>query len=70
MMKYEIVSIISSLRCSLNHILLYVKVIQLGNKGEIIQQMLDMKIMTEREKIQKLIALNIAKAMAVEKGKK
>lgn len=29
-----------------------------------------MKIMTEREKIQKLIALNIAKAMAVEKGKK
>ena len=43
---------------------------RLGHKGEIIQQMLDMKIMTEREKIMMLITENIAKAMVVEKGKK
>lgn len=72
----EIVSVYDEIRDSINHIKFKVQSKpdhsekRLGHKGEIIQQMLDMKIMTEREKVLKLIALNIAKAMAVEKGKK
>ena len=72
----EIESVYDEIRDSINHIKFKVQSTpdhsekRLGHKGEIIQQMLDMKIMTERENIQKLIALNIAKAMAVVKGKK
>lgn len=59
----EIESVYDEIRDSINHITLKVQSKpdhsekRLGNKGEIVQQMLDMKIMTEREKIQKLIAL-------------
>lgn len=72
----EIESVYDEIRDSISHIKFKVQSKpdhsekRLGFRGEIIQQMLDMKIMTEREKIQKLIALNIAKAMAVEKRKK
>lgn len=72
----EIESVYDEIRDSISHIKFKVQSKpdhserRLGNKGEIIQQMLNTKIMTERENIQKLIALNIAKAMVVEKGKK
>ena len=72
----EIESVYNEIRDSISHIKFKVQSKpdhsekRLGFKGEIIQQMLDMKIMTERKKIQKLIAMNIAKAMAVEKRKK
>ena len=72
----EIESLYDEIRDSISHIKFKVQSKpdhsekRLGFRGEIIQQMLDMKIMTERVKIQKLIALNIAKAMVVEKRKK